>query len=203
MKTGVRLLSLLAATMMSLAAANAAEVGEPAPAFTLMDTNGDTHSLSDFAGKMVVLEWTNYGCPFVKKHYNSGNMQGLQEFAAGEDIVWLSICSSAPGKQGYMSAEEWQSALAEKGVNSTATLIDETGEVGHAYGAKATPHMYVIDTEGVLAYNGAIDSISSANVSDIEKAENYVRSAISALLAGESVETAKAKPYGCSIKYAK
>ncbi|MBC2605847.1 thioredoxin family protein [Pelagicoccus albus] len=197
-----RLVSCVAATLLFAGSLSAAQVGASAPAFSLVDTQGNEHSLSDFEGKVVVLEWTNFGCPFVKKHYNSGNMQGLQEHATGKDVVWLSICSSAPGKQGNMSSEEWSSALEEKGSKATAVLIDESGEVGRAYGAKATPHMFVIDESGTLVYDGAIDSIASASPSDIEKAENYVKSALASLFAGEPIETAKAKPYGCGIKYA-
>lgn len=190
-------------TAMILASASAGTVGAKAPEFTLTDTNGETHSLSDFAGKVVVLEWTNYGCPFVKKHYNSGNMQQLQATATDKDVVWLSICSSAPGKQGNMSLEDWREAAGEKGVKSTAILIDETGSVGRSYGAIATPHMFVIDESGVLVYDGAIDSIPSASISDISKAENYVMAAIDATLAGKPVEKSKSKPYGCGIKYAR
>lgn len=186
-----------------VSAATAATVGAKAPSFTLTDVNGETHSLSDFEGKVVVLEWTNYGCPFVKKHYNSGNMQKLQETAAGKEVVWLSICSSAEGKQGYMSSSEWQKTAADKGVNSAAILIDESGTVGRSYGAVATPHMFVIDEAGVLVYDGAIDSIPSASISDISKAENYVMAAIDATLAGKAVEKSKSKPYGCGIKYAR
>lgn len=193
----------LAASLLFVASASSAVVGEAAPDFTLTDTDGNTHSLSDFAGKLVVLEWTNYGCPFVKKHYNSGNMQGLQNMAKGKEVVWLSICSSASGKQGHMTPNEWQTAIQSKGVESTAVLLDESGDVGKLYKAKVTPHMYVIDADGILAYNGAIDSISSANQSDIAKAENYVMAAIDSLLSGKPVETTKAQPYGCGIKYAR
>lgn len=194
---------IAAALLVFASAASAAKVGEKAPEFTLTDINGEPHSLSDYAGKVVVLEWTNYGCPFVKKHYNSGNMQALQEMATDKDVVWLTICSSAEGTQGHMSAKEWQKATAKKEVKATATLIDEAGSAGKAYGAIATPHMFVIDENGVLAYDGAIDSIPSANTSDIAKAENYVKSAITAVLEGKPVSTPKSKPYGCSIKYAR
>ncbi|MDQ8202393.1 thioredoxin family protein [Pelagicoccus sp. SDUM812003] len=200
-----RFFTALAAALTLFAAISsfAAEVGKEAPDFTLTGIDGTEHSLSDFAGKVVVLEWTNYGCPFVKKHYNSGNMQKLQSMAKDKEVVWLSICSSAPGKQGHMSASEWLETTKEKGVQSAAVLIDESGEVGRAYGAKVTPHMYVIDEEGVLAYNGAIDSIPSASISDIEKATNYVTAALEAVLSGEKVEQTMSKPYGCGIKYAR
>ncbi|EDY82903.1 Redoxin superfamily [Verrucomicrobiia bacterium DG1235] len=197
-------LSSIAATMLLFAASvSAAKVGAPAPAFTLTDINGETHSLSDFAGKVVVLEWTNYGCPFVKKHYNSGNMQALQKTATGKDVVWLSICSSAEGKQGSMSLSEWKATVKSKGVNASAVLLDVSGAVGRSYGAIATPHMYVIDESGTLVYDGAIDSIASASQSDIAKAENYVMAAIDAVMAGKPVAKAKSKPYGCGIKYAR
>ncbi|MDQ8188199.1 thioredoxin family protein [Pelagicoccus sp. SDUM812002] len=190
------------AASLFIGSTSAADVGKSAPQFTLTDIDGQTHRLSDFAGKIVVLEWTNYGCPFVKKHYNSGNMQALQDKAKGEEVVWLSICSSAPGTQGHMSASEWQAATTEKGVKSSAVLIDESGEVGRLYGAKVTPHMFVIDADGTLVYDGAIDSIPSGRVSDIEKADNYVMAALDAVMAGKPVAVSKAKPYGCGIKYA-
>ncbi len=191
------------ASLFSVALSSAAKVGEPAPLFSLVDTEGATRSLSDYAGKIVVLEWTNYGCPFVKKHYNSENMQGLQLEAKGKDVVWLSICSSAPGTQGHMSPVEWKAAIQAKGVGSTAVLLDESGEVGQLYGAKVTPHMYVIDATGTLVYDGAIDSIASTNPSDIGKADNFVTAAVDALLAGEAIGKSKVRPYGCGIKYAR
>ncbi len=191
----------LAATVF-VSNAFAAEVGQSAPAFTLQDIHGESRSLSDFAGKTVVLEWTNYGCPFVKKHYNSGNMQSLQNMAKSKDVVWLSICSSAPGEQGSMSAEKWVETTEEKGVASAHVLLDPTGSVGRSYGAIATPHMYVIDPQGTLVYGGAIDSLPTTKVDDIAKAKNYVVAAIDAVLAGKAVDTPKSKPYGCNIKYA-
>lgn len=195
-------LTFFAALAVLSASAFAAKVGEHAPGFTLTDTNGHAHSLSDFEGKIVVLEWTNYGCPFVKKHYNSGNMQRLQTELTGQDVVWLSICSSKPGGQGNMSPADWNAEAKKKGVESTAILIDEDGKVGRQYGAMTTPHMFVIDVSGKLAYNGAIDSIASTSGSDVEKAENYVAQAVAALKAGDSLQTPLTKPYGCSVKYA-
>lgn len=191
----------VAALLLYSSISYAAAVGKAAPAFTLSGIDGEEYSLSDFAGKVVVLEWTNYGCPFVKKHYKSGNMQALQESAKDMEVVWLSICSSAPGKQGHMSAAEWKEAAKDHGVESHAVLIDEDGSVGRMYGAKVTPHMYVIDAAGTLVYDGAIDSIASASVSDIERAEQYVSNAIEATLAGKPVSVSKSKPYGCGIKY--
>lgn len=196
-----RLAGIAAAMLLFASAATAADVGEKAPDFTLTDINGEKHSLSDHKGKVVVLEWTNYGCPFVKKYYNSGSMQELQAKAKEKDVVWFSISSSAPGKQGSMSRSEWSKATEEKGVNSTAVLLDEDGKVGQAYGAIVTPHMFVIDEHGELVYDGAIDSIPSTRVADIEKAESYVMNAIEAVQSGKPVEKSKTKPYGCDIKY--
>jgi len=193
--------ALVAAALIS-GVAQAAKVGDKAPDFTLTDIHGEKHSLSDFKGKTVVLEWTNYGCPFVQKHYDSGNMQKLQAMMANKEVVWLSICSSREGAQGHMSADRWQKVTEKKGVNSAAVLIDESGKVGRAYGARVTPHMYVIDGDGMIAYNGAIDSIRSTSQADIDRAENYVVAAVEAVLAGKPVETKTSVPYGCGIKYA-
>jgi peroxiredoxin len=177
--------------------ANAAE----APAFTLTDTNGTEHSLADFKGKVVVLEWFNHGCPFVKKHYDKGNMQALQKTYTDKDVVWLAIISSAEGKQGFDTPEGHNKTAKEKGTNTTAILIDADGTVGKAYGAKTTPHMYVIDAEGQLVYQGAIDDKRSTSPDDIASSKNYVSAALDAVLAGEAVEVAKTTPYGCGVKY--
>lgn len=181
----------------------AAEIGAAAPAFTGQTATGETVSLSDYAGKTVVLEWTNDGCPFVQKHYAEPpmNMQGMQSGAADDEIVWLQVISSAPGKQGHVSAEE---AIALNDTRSAApagVILDPSGDIGRAYGAKTTPHMYVIDGDGTLQYNGAIDSIPSAKVADIDKADNYVTAALTSVAAGEPVEVASTKAYGCSVKY--
>lgn len=179
-----------------------AQIGQPAPGFTLTSSEGSEVSLSDFSGKTVILEWTNHQCPFVKKHYSSGNMQALQARYTDDDTVWLSIISSAPGKQGHVSPEQARELTTSRGAKPTHVLFDPTGEVGRAYGAKTTPHMYVIDEAGtLLAYNGAIDSIRSADPADIPKATNYVKTAMSALAAGEQPDPASTKPYGCSVKY--
>ena len=180
----------------------AAEIGKKAPNFSLVDIDGQEVQLSDYAGKIVVLEWTNYGCPYVKAHYDDGHMQGLQKSMTENGVVWLSVCSSADGKQGHMSVGDWKRVSAGKGVKSTAILLDEKGDVGRLYGARTTPHMFVIDAQGQLAYDGAINSIRSSDSSDIDKAENYVSQAVSALMAGEAVAVTKTKPYGCGIKYA-
>jgi len=186
-----------------LAATSRAEVttGAPAPDFELTDTTGASHKLSDFKGKFVVLEWINHGCPFVVKHYASGNMQKLQETYTAKDVVWLAICSSAEGKQGYYSAADWQKVNAEKGGKATAILLDSEGAVGRQYGAKTTPHMYVINPEGVLVYQGAIDNVASADQDDIAGAQNYVATALDEAMTGKPVTTGQTKPYGCSVKY--
>lgn len=176
-----------------------AQIGKPAPDFTLTDINGKERSLSDFAGKVVVLEWVNHGCPFVQKHYNSGNMPGLQAKYTGKDVVWLSICSSAEGQQGYHSAADWQGVAKQKKMSATAVLIDESGKVGHLYEAKTTPHMYVIDEAGTLVYQGGIDNDPRA--SDPSQTPSYVAAALDSVLAGKPVEVATSAPYGCNVKY--
>ncbi|MCH8473980.1 MAG: redoxin domain-containing protein [Opitutales bacterium] len=181
--------------------ASAATVGEPAPEFTLTDSHGQEHSLSDFEGQFVILEWINHECPFVVKFYSVGKMQELQETYTDQGVVWLKINSSAPGKQGHMTPEQANEINEEKGVNATATLLDHDGEVGRLYGARVTPHMYIINPEGVLIYNGAIDSIRSTNSDDIEQAENYVVSAMTAAMAGEEIENPVTQAYGCTVKY--
>jgi len=178
------------------------ETGKPAPEFTLTDTHGKIHSLTDFKGKTVVLEWTNPGCPFVVKHYGSGNMQALQKEYTAKGVVWLTICSSAPGKQGQMSSANWNKNLTENGSSPTALLIDEDGTVGRLYKAKTTPHLFVINSGGNVVYEGAIDSIKSPNPEDIPKATNYVRAALDEVLAGKPVTQPSTTPYGCSVKYA-
>lgn len=195
--------SIAVAMLLVANAAGAANVGEKAPDFTLTDVNGKEHSLADYEGKVVVLEWTNYGCPYVKNHYNTGNMQKLQGEMKEKDVVWLTICSSSSGAQGHMSNAKWKSESEKRGVASKAILIDDDGKVGMAYGAQVTPHMYVIDKDGTLMYNGAIDSIASTKAKDIEKAENYVSAAVDAVLAGKPVAKSVSKPYGCGIKYPK
>ena len=195
------LTAAVAATGLALASGAAlakAQIGQPAPGFTLTSSDGSDVSLSDFSGKTVILEWTNHACPFVKKHYGSGNMQDLQAAYTNDDTVWLSIISSAPGKQGHVSPDEARELTTSRGAKPTHVLFDPSGEVGRAYGAKTTPHMYVIDDNGtLLAYNGAIDSIPD----DIPKATNYVKTAMTALAAGETPNPATTKPYGCSVKY--
>ncbi len=177
------------------------EVGSAAPAFTLTDTHGKQHSLSDFGGKYVVLEWLNFECPFVKKHYNSGNMQSLQKKYTGKGVVWLSIVSSKPGNQGYFPAEEMNKLGAEKKAAPTAVLMDPEGTVGRAYGARTTPQMVVIDPKGNVIYSGAIDDIRSTEVEDVAKAKNYVSAALDEAMSGKDVTVKTSQPYGCSVKY--
>jgi len=191
-----------AAGLFAAAVLGAATVGEPAPAFTLTDLDGKTHNLADYKGKTVILEWVNAECPFVVKHYDkSGNLPATQKAAAAEGAVWLQINSAAPGKQGDFDAEKAKAWQAKHGVAGVPYFRDVDGTVGKAYGAKTTPHIFVINPEGVLVYNGAIDSIRSADPKDIEKAENYVKSALEALKAGKPIATPVTQPYGCSVKY--
>lgn len=178
------------------------EIGQTAPAFTLPNCEGNSTSLADFKGKVVVLEWTNHGCPFVAKHYGTGNMQKLQADATAKGVVWLTVCSSAPGKQGYAAAPDALKTCKEMNSAATAYLIDETGATGRAYGAKRTPEMFVINPEGLVVYHGAIDDIKSVNPADVANAKNFVSSAIDETLAGKPVSTPQTEAYGCSIKYA-
>jgi peroxiredoxin len=179
----------------------AVQSGEAAASFSIQDHLGKTVSLSDFKGKTVVLEWVNFQCPFVKKFYSVGEMQRLQADAKKSGVVWLSINSSAKGKQGNFDSEALVSKLKSNDVQSHAYLVDESGEVGKSYGAKTTPHMFVIDGEGTLVYQGAIDSIRSTNSSDIEKATNHVVAALEAVQKGEAPSVKKTRSYGCGVKY--
>lgn len=176
-------------------------VGKPAPTFTLKDWNGKDRKLSDFKGKIVVLEWFNHGCPFVKKHYDSGNMQDLQKTYMGKGVIWLAICSSAEGKQGYGTGDEHKKAFKEKNSAPTAVLIDSEGTTGRAYGAKTTPHMFVIDGKGVLVYAGAIDDNRTPDKEAAKTAKNYVAAALNETLAKKPVAMSSTKSYGCSVKY--
>ena len=202
MKAKILLPILIAALALGAVQAWAqAAVGAPAPSFTLTDTKGAAHALADFAGKPVVLEWTNPDCPFVKKHYGVKNMQALQAKYIAQGVVWLSVCSSASGKQGHYPADEWNRILAEQGSTATALLLDPDGQVGRAYGAKTTPHLFVVDAAGTLVYDGAIDDNPSTDSADIPGARAYVAEALDAVLAGAPVPVAQTKPYGCSVKY--
>lgn len=172
-----------------------------APNFALKNHNGQMVRLSDFHGKLVVLEWTNHDCPFVKKQYNSNTMQSLQKKYTEKDVIWLSIISSAPGKQGNISPEQAKTLTQSRGAAPTHVLFDESGAIGRMYHAKTTPHMFIINKEGVLVYGGAIDSIRSADIADIKNATNYVSQALDELLGGNTVSMPETIPYGCSIKY--
>jgi peroxiredoxin len=195
------LVALLAALTAGPAAAQAV-VGHAAPAFTLADANGQSHSLADYKGKLVVLEWFNPQCPFVGKHYGSGHMQALQKEWTGKGVVWLTIDSSAPGKQGYLDAARARELAKERGLSSTAMLLDPEGKVGRAYAAKTTPHMFVIDKAGTVAYAGGIDDKPSTDQADLATAKNFVAAALGELVAGRPVTVASSQPYGCSVKYA-
>lgn len=178
-----------------------AKLNEPAPNFTLKDSYDKKHSLSDFKGKIVVLEWINFECPFVKKHYNSNNMQMLQEKYGEKGVVWLAVCSSAKSKQGNFSNKEINERTKTNKAKYAAYLVDEDGKVGKMYGAKTTPHMYIIDKSGKLVYAGAIDDKPSTDIDDIESAKNYVSAALDELLEGKKVSIQSSTPYGCSVKY--
>lgn len=185
--------------------ANGADVmprpGAPAPAFIANDIAGRTVSLADYRGKTVILEWTNNGCPFVGKHYNSGNMQALQRRFTAAGAAWLTIVSSAPGEQGYVTPDEARADIARWKAAPTDYLLDPDGVVGHRYDARATPHMVVIDPQGALAYIGAIDDKPSVDVADVKTAKNYVAAALEELAAGKPVSVSATRDYGCSVKY--
>ncbi|MBK1633511.1 thioredoxin family protein [Thiohalocapsa halophila] len=191
----------LCAALIAGTAAAAPEVGKAAPAFTGTDTTGKTWALAELRGTPVILEWTNHDCPYVVKHYESGNMQALQQEATEAGYTWLSVISSAPGKQGHVSAEQADGLTASRNAAPTAVLLDPKGDIGKAYGARTTPHMFIIDAQGTLVYMGGIDDKPTTNVADVEGAENYVRLAMADLAAGESVGKAVTRPYGCSVKY--
>jgi alkyl hydroperoxide reductase subunit AhpC len=179
----------------------AAKIGEPAPDFTATASNGKTYRLSGYRGKFVVLEWHNNGCPYVGKHYNSGNMQRLQKQWIARGVVWFTVISSAPGQQGYVTASEENDYLTKMQAAPTAALLDPTGEVGHLYDAKTSPQMVVINPQGVVIYDGAIDDRPTTDLSDIPGALNYVNLALEQAIAGKPVETPTTRPYGCSVKY--
>lgn len=189
------------ALVLSVPALAVPQIGNAAPDFTGTDTNGKTHQLKDFRGTTVVLEWTNHECPFVDKHYGTGNMQALQKEATSKDVVWLSIISSAPGKQGHVSPEQADELTRSRDAAPSAVILDAEGTIGQIYRARTTPHIFIIDSEGTLVYMGAIDDVPSARWSDVEKANNYVRTTLSAVSAGQAVDPASTKPYGCSVKY--
>jgi hypothetical protein len=194
------LVSLAAAPQLAAQEAQA-EIGEPAPTFTLPDTYGNEHSLSDYEGEWVVLEWLNYDCPFVGKHYNSGNMPSLQKSYGEKGVVWLAVVSSAPGKQGYFAPDEMNARSEQVESAAKAVLLDPEGTVGHLYGARTTPQMVLIDPSGTVLYNGAIDDKPTTRIGDIEVAHNYLVAAIDEAMAGKPVSVPTSQPYGCTVKY--
>jgi len=184
-----------------LVAVHAAGINQPAPDFTAKNVKGDSVSLADFKGKVVVLEWVNFDCPFVKKHYAGGNMPSLQESYTAKDVIWLTINSAAEGKQGYHEPTKMAELAGKQGNKASHFLMDTDGKVGKAYDAKVTPHMFIIDKEGKLVYDGAIDSKPTAKAEDVATADKFFVDALEAVLAGKEVANAKNKPYGCGVKY--
>ncbi|MES2960063.1 MAG: thioredoxin family protein [Pseudomonadota bacterium] len=182
--------------------AASATVGQAAPAFSAVDASGKTVSLADFKGKTVVLEWVNPQCPYVRKHYDSANMQGTQKSASAQGVVWLSVNSTHPSHYDYKPAAEMAAWTQKQGAAPSATLMDSEGRIGRAYGARTTPHMYVVDAKGTLVYAGGIDDKPSANPADVKTAKNLVNAALADVLAGRAVAQAVTRPYGCSVKYA-
>jgi peroxiredoxin len=201
MKTKSILISLSSLVAATLFATDVPPVGSAAPDFSLTDAKGQTHSLAQYKGKYVVLEWFNPECPFVKKHYGGGNMQKLQAEYTGKGVVWLSIDSSAPGMEGSLTPDQAQKTMSEWKTKQTALLLDPEGKAGRAYGAKNTPDMIVINPEGKIVYEGAIDSKATPNPADISSSTNYVKVALDESMAGKPVSNATTKPYGCSVKY--
>jgi len=201
MKTLTHILALVFFWSLASISLAAVKTGTAAPDFSLQDSQGNTVKLADFKGRYVVLEWTNHLCPFVGKHYDSGNMQSLQKTYTDKGYIWLSIISSAPGKQGHVSPQKANQLTQDRNAHPSAVLLDETGTAGKTYGAKTTPHMFIIDPDGTLVYMGGIDSIASADKGDLAQAENFVRAAFDDLEAGKSVQPPINPPYGCSVKY--
>ena len=184
-----------------IAAAMAARVGDPAPDFTSVDSQGKQRHLADYRGKYVVLEWHNQGCPYTKKHYESGNMQRLQKEWTAKGVVWFTVISSAPGTQGFVTPTQENDYLKQMNAVPTAVLMDPGGTLGHLYAAKTTPHMYIIDPQGTLIYNGAIDDHPTPDQSDIASSKNYVSLALEEAMSGKPVADPATRPYGCSVKY--
>ena len=201
MKTKLLLSALTCLLSTAHFAADSPPVGSAAPDFSVSDSKGKAQSLSQYKGKYVVLEWFNPECPFVKKHYGGGNMQKLQKEFTDKGVVWLSVDSSAPGKEGSLTPEQAEKKMAEWKTHATAMLLDTEGQAGKAYAAKNTPHMFVINPEGKIIYEGAIDSKATPNPADIPGATNYVKVALEEAMAGKPVTSASTRPYGCSVKY--
>ena len=188
-------------TLGAASAMAAPTVGQPAPSFVAVDSKGQQHKLADFKGKVVVLEWTNHECPYVQKHYKSSNMQNLQKQAKGAGVVWLSVISSAPGEQGHVAGARADELTASRSAAPTAVLLDPQGDIGKSYDARTTPHMYVIDANGVLRYAGGIDSIGSNKPADIDKADPFFKTALESVVKGDNVAQPVTRPYGCAVKY--
>jgi len=196
------LLTVMILLTATAAVAAAPQVGEAAPEFSVVDTQGNVHSLSDYAGQKVVLEWTNHECPFVAAHYGAGNMQQQQRAARNQHgAVWLTVISSRPDSQGHVSPEQADELTRSRNAYPSAVLLDESGDMGRAYDARVTPHMYIIDEDGILRYMGGIDSIPSASQDDIPDATQYVTAALDEMAAGKQISQATTRPYGCTIKY--
>lgn len=193
--------SAAVALLPGIAAAAAPDVGQPAPAFTAVDSNGKTWSLADLKGKVVVIETTNHDCPYVRKHYTAGNMQAQQREAASKGVVWLTSASSATGEQGHVTAAQANELTKSRNAAPAAVLLDPQSKVARAFGATVTPHMYIVDARGILVYKGGIDSIPSSDPNDVPKATQYVRVALDEVLAGKPVTNPSTRPYGCSMKY--
>jgi peroxiredoxin len=205
MKRRACLVAVVAAALSAFGSQAMAQavVGQPAPAFSLTDSNGQPRALAELKGHPVVLEWWNYECPFVGKHYGSGHMQKLQKEWTAKGVSWLTVSSSGPGQQGYVEAAQANAIMTQRGGAPSAILLDHDGKVGRAYGAKTTPHMFVIDAKGTLVYAGGIDDRPSTDQADIATARNYVDAALDEVTAGKRVTVASSQPYGCSVKYAR
>ena len=196
------LLCNLAVTLVLASLCYAQKVGEAAPDFKATDSNGQMHKLSEYRGKYLVLEWHNNGCPYTRKHYDSGNMQRLQKDWTSRGVIWFTVISSAPGQQGYVTAQQENNYMKRMNAAPTAALLDQQGDLGRLYFAKTTPHMFIINPDGVLVYDGAVDSKATTDQRDIATATNYVSQGLEEAMAGKPVSTPTSRPYGCSVKYA-
>jgi peroxiredoxin len=194
-------LAALSLLLVAAPSAGGAQIGSPAPDFHGTDSNGKAQSLDEYRGKYVVLEWHNHDCPYTIKHYQSGNMQSLQKQWTAKGVVWLTVISSAPGEQGYVDAAQENAYMKKVNADPTAAILDPKGDIGHLYGAKTTPNMFIIDPSGKLIYAGAIDDHPTTDVSDIQSSKNYVSLALTEAMSGQAVQTPVTRPYGCSVKY--
>ena len=201
-RTSLAIVTVAAALLVLPILIATAKVGDPAPGFTASGSDGKSYNLAEYRGKYVVLEWHNNGCPYTRKHYESGNMQRLQKEWTGKGVVWFTVISSAPGTQGYVTADQENAYMSKMHATPTAALLDPNGEIGHMYDAKTTPHMIVINPSGNIIYDGAIDDHPTPDQSDIASSKNYVDVALQEAMSGKPVQTASTRPYGCSVKYA-